>query len=94
MLSLLVISGLLQSPDRCVSHAFRSLRPMGILNGFNTRTVKVVEQRLIVVSVFQFGPLRELSKAHYNKLVTASELDGMPVTLITIDALLKFICVY
>ena len=53
MLSLLVISGLVQSPDRCVSHAFRSLRPMGILNGFNTRTVKVVEQRLIVVSVFQ-----------------------------------------
>ena len=36
----------------------------------------------------------ELSKAHYHELVTASEFDGVPVTLIAVDALLKFVCVY
>ena len=61
----------------------------------DTRTVKIRRTKVkCSLYVSQLGPVRELSKAHYHELVTASEFDGVPVTLIAVDALLKFVCVY
>ena len=67
----------------------------GFWHCLDTRMIKVRRtkvKRSLYIS--QPRPVRELSKAHYHELVTASELDGVPVTLIAVDALLKFICVY
>lgn len=61
----------------------------------DTRTLKVsIIKVKCSLYVFQPGSVRELRKAHYHELVTANELDDVPVTLIVVDALLKFICVY
>ena len=60
-----------------------------------TRTVKVRRTKVkCSLYVSQPGLVRELSKAHYDELVTASELDGVPFTLIAVDALFKLVCVY
>lgn len=67
----------------------------GFWHSLNTGTVKVWRTKVkCSLYVSQQGPVRELSKTHYHELVTASELDGVPVTLIAIDALLKFVYVY
>ena len=61
----------------------------------DTRTVKIRRTKVkCSLYVSQPGPVRELGKAHYHELVTASEFDGVSVTLIAVDALLKFVCVY
>lgn len=62
----------------------------GFRHYLDTRTVKV--KRIKVKCSFyasQPGPVRKLSKAHYHELVTASELDGVPVTLIAVDTILN-----
>ena len=60
----------------------------------DTRTVKVRKTKVkCSLYVSQPLPVCELSKTHCHKLDTASELDGVPVSLITVDVLLKFMCV-
>ena len=67
----------------------------GFWHYLDTKTVKVRRTKVkCSLYVSKPGPVHELSKAHYHELVMASEIDGMPVTLITIHTLLKFICVY
>ena len=67
----------------------------GFWHWLDTRTVKVRRTKVkCSLYVSQPGAVSELCKAHYHELVTASKLDGVSVTLIAIDTLLKFICVY
>lgn len=95
MLPLLVVSELVQSPDRYANPSFHSLRQGGFGQYLDTRTVKVRRTKVkCSLYVSQPGPVRELGKAHYHELVTASELDGVPVILIAVDTLLKFVCIY
>ena len=61
----------------------------------DTRTVKVRRTEVkCSLYISHTRSVRELSNAHYYELLTASELDSVPVTLIAVDALLKFVCVY
>lgn len=95
MLPLLVVSELVQSSDRYANPFFVRFGQGGFWHGLNTRTVMVRRTKVkCSLHVSQPGPVRELSKAHYHALVTASELDGVPVILVAVDALLKFVCVY
>ena len=58
----------------------------------DTRTLKVSRIKVkCSLYVFQPGSVRELRKAHYHELVTVNELNGVPVTLIAVDALLTII---
>lgn len=64
-------------------------------HGLNTGTIKVRRTKVkCSIYVTQPGPVPKLNKVHYHELVTASEFDCVPVTLISIDALLNFVYVY
>ena len=45
------------------------------------------------LNISQTGSVGELSKAHHHELVTAIELDGVPVTLVAVDTLLELVFV-
>lgn len=67
----------------------------GFWHGLNAKTVKVDRIKVrCSLYVSWSESVRELIKLINMNLVTANELDGMPVTLIAVDILLKFIYVY
>ena len=94
MLPLLVVSELVQSPDRYPILLFIRFNRGGFGHYLDTRMVKVRRSKVKCnFYVFQSGSVRELGKVHYHEPVKASKPDGVPVTLIRVDALLKFVCV-
>ena len=60
---------------------------------FDARPVEVSAEVKCSLNISQTGPVGELSKAHHHELVTAIELDGVPVTLVAVDTLLELIFV-
>lgn len=73
-------------------HTEERLRLLGTEN--NGRKIKGLILSINALYVSKPRLVHELSKTHYHELITASELDGMPVTLIADEALLKCICIY
>ena len=59
----------------------------------DARTVEVSTEVKCSLNISQTGSVGELSKAHHHELVTAIELDSVPVTLVAVDTLLELVFV-
>ena len=69
------------------------LRKRGSGHHLDPRTIEVSAEVKCSLNISQASPVGKLGKAHHHELVTAIELDGVPVTLVAVDTLLELIFV-
>ena len=69
------------------------LRQSGSGHHLDARPVEVSAEVKCSLNISQTSSVSELSKAHHHELVTAIELDGVPVTLVAVDTLLELVFV-
>ena len=70
-----------------------SLRKRGSGHHLDPRTVEVSAEVKCSLNISQTNPVGELSEAHPHELVTAIELNGVPVTHIVVDTLFELVFV-
>ena len=69
------------------------LRKRGSRHHLKPGTIEVSAEVKCSLNISQTSPVSELSKAHHHELVTAIELDGVPVTFVAVDTLLELVFV-
>ena len=69
------------------------LSQSGFGHYLDARSVEVSAEVKCSLNISQIGSVGEMSKAHHHELVTAIELDRVPVTLVAVDTLLELIFV-
>ena len=69
------------------------LRKRGFGHHLDAHPIPVTTEVKCSLYISQTGPVGELSKAHHHELITAIELDGVPVAMVAVDTLLELIFV-
>lgn len=97
------ISLLRNDEQKIVANGYPDLRIDRILDGsvegldvhelLEPRTIEVSAEVKCSLNISQTSPICGLSKAHHHELVTAIELDDVPVTFVAVDTLLELVFV-